>query len=196
MTDTTTGKLRLAAMKHYAVLAYGAVGSIAAIGLMVVGVLLVGLAIPVLLAGLGLVEIGVDLTTGPLIVSGLVLGVAGGFFLGVASESPLGRGRRLHGFRIWEVGVGRAIAALGVGFGLFFAYRLVLSTLTELPEPLMKGVETLRAAGVSGMVAMPLIGVPLSLLVLAAPTSREWLKRLDIPAMFLTWLIAALISLT
>lgn len=196
MTDTTTGKLRLAAIKHYAVLAYGAVGSIAAIGLMVVGVLLVGLAIPVLLAGLGLVEIGTDLTTGPLIVSGLVLGVAGGFFLGVSSESPLGRGRRLHGFKIWEVGVGRAIAALGVGLGLFFSYRLVVSALTELPEPLMKGVETLRAAGVSGMVAMPLIGVPLSLLLLTAPTRREWLKRLDIPAMFLTWLVAALISLT
>lgn len=180
-------------LKHYAVLAYGAIGSALALGLMVLGALLVGLAVPVLLAGFGLVEIAHDMSTAPLLTSALILGVAGGFCLGVASESPLGRGRRLQGFKIWEVGIGRTLAVFAVGFGLLFVYRVLGSMIGDVPAPLYKGLEAIRAVGTAGMIGMPLIGVPLSLLVRAAPTQRQWVNRLDQSAMFVVWVIASLI---
>lgn len=182
-----------AMLKHYAVLAYGAIGSALALGLMVLGALLVGLAVPVLLAGFGLVEIAHDMSTAPLLTSALILGVAGGFCLGVASESPLGRGRRLQGFKIWEVGIGRTLAVFAVGFGLLFVYRVLGSMIGDVPAPLYKGLEAIRAVGTAGMIGMPLIGVPLSLLVRAAPTQRQWVNRLDQSAMFVVWVIASLI---
>ena len=185
-----------ATLKRYAILAYGAAGSALALGLLVVGTLTVGLAVPVLLAGFGLVEIEGDLTTAPLIISAMLLGVAGGFCLGVASESPLGRGRRLQGFKIWEVGIGRTLAVFGVGFGFLFVYRLLSGIVGDVPAPLYKGIETIRAVGATGMVIMPLVGVPLSLLVRWLRTNRDWVNRLDSPVLFAVWYIAALMNLT
>lgn len=195
MTDVETRRSGFATVKYYAILAYGAVGTVAAVGLMVAGSVLVGLAIPVLLAGLGIVDVEPEMTTGPLVISGLIVGLAGGFFLGVASESPLGRGRRLQGFKIWEVGIGRTLAVLATGLAFLTVYRLVLRWVGEVPIPLLKGIETLRAVGSAAILAMPLIGVPISLLVRAAPTRREWVRRLDEPALYLVWVIAALLTL-
>ena len=184
-----------ATVKRYAVLAYGALGSALALGLLVVGVLLVGLAVPVFLASFGLVDIGDDLGTAPLIISSMLLGVTGGVCLGVASESPLGRGRRLQGFKIWEIGIGRTLAVFLVGIGLLFVYRLISSVIGDVPYPLYKGVETFRAAGTSGMIAMPLIGVPLGLLLRWVPTDRTWINRLDTSLMFAVWVLASIITL-
>lgn len=185
-----------ATVKRYAILGYGAVGSALAVALMVLGVLLIGLSVPVFLSALGLVDLSQELNTAPALTSSLILAVAGGFCLGVASESPLGRGRRLQGFKIWEVGIGRTLAVFVIGFGLLFVYRLLSALIGDVPEPLYKGVEVFRAVGGAGMVAMPLIGVPLSLLIRAAPTKREWVTRLDHPAIFFVWVIASLIILT
>lgn len=186
-----------ATVKRYAVLGYGAAGSAFALALLVIGVLMVGLAFPVLLAGFGLVEVeDGTLSTGPLLISALILGVAGGFFLGIASESPLGRGRRLQGYKIWEVGIGRTLAVVVIGFGLLFVYRVLSGAVGDIPYPLYKGLETIRATGAAGMIAMPFIGVPLSLLVRSVPTQRPWVNRLDNPAMFLVWFFAALMNLT
>ena len=69
------------------------------VGLMVLGSLLVGLSLAVLLAGFDIVDVVQELATAPLLISALVLAVAGLFCLGVASEGPLGRGRRLVGFK-------------------------------------------------------------------------------------------------
>jgi hypothetical protein len=166
------------------------------VGLMVLGALLVGLAIAVLLAGFELVDVSQDLSTASMLVSSLVLAVIGLFGLGVAAEGPLGRGRRLVGFKLWEVGVGRALAVLGVGFGALLAYEFIIQFLDGLPEPLHKGTEGLRVVGVAGMTVMPLLGVPLSLLARWAPTRWPWVPKADFPVMFVVWAVAAMMMLS
>ncbi|MEE8489531.1 MAG: hypothetical protein V3S43_04290, partial [Acidimicrobiia bacterium] len=116
MTETTVPKPSLFSMlKRYAILAYGALGTMLDVGLMVLGSLLVGLSVAVLLAGFDIVDVAGDLSTGTTLISAVVLAVTGLFCLGVASEGPLGRGRRLVGFNLWEVGIGRTLAVFGLG---------------------------------------------------------------------------------
>jgi hypothetical protein len=183
-------------VKRYAVLAYGALGTMADVGLLVLGSLLVGLAVSVLLAGFGLVDVVTEeISTGPMLVSALVLAVAGLFCLGLASEGPLGRGRRLIGFQLWEVGLGRIIAVVVVGFLGYFAHGLLEGVIEGLPVPLLKGAVAFRTVGVAGMTAMPLIGVPLSMLLRGAPVEQEWIHRADVPALFVVWSVATLILL-
>ncbi len=196
MIDNMASSQTVAVIKRYAILAYGALGTMFDVGLMVLGSLLVGLSIAVLLAGFDLVNVSQDLSTGAMLISAVVLAVVGLFFLGVASEGPLGRGRRLVGFKLWEVGIGRVISAFGLGFGALLLYELVLGLLEGLPRPLYQGTEGLRAVGLAGMTVMPLIGVPLSLLVRWIPVEYEWIRRTDIPAMFVVWAVAAMSFLT
>ena len=136
MTSTATAAGGLQLLKRYAILGYGAVGTMLDVGLMVLGSLLVGFAVSVLLAGFEIVNvIPEEMSSGAMLASALVLGVVGLFCLGVASEGPLGRGRRLVGFKLWEVGVGRILAVLGVGFAAFFAYDVLLGLIDDLPVP-------------------------------------------------------------
>jgi hypothetical protein len=162
------------------------------VGLMVLGSLLAGLAIAVLLAGFELVNVVQELSTGAMLASSLILAVVGLFCLGVASEGPLGRGRKLIGFQLWEVGIGRTVAVFLVGFGALLTYGVISGFLEDLPEPLHKGAEGLRAVGVAGMAVMPLVGVPLSLLVRWAPNAPAWLSKAEIPVLFVVWAIAAM----
>lgn len=197
MTEVTTSRpSAFALLKRYAVLAYGALGTMLDVGLMVLGAMLVGLAIAVLLAGFELADLSLELSTGTMLISAIVLAVSGLFCLGVASEGPLGRGRRLVGFKIWEVGIGRTLAVFGVGFGALLLYGFIGRFLDGLPEPLFKGTEAIRAVGVSGMTAMPLIGVPLSLLARSVRGSFAWVQYADVPVMFVVWAVAAMIVLT
>lgn len=198
MTEATVPESRgvLAMLKRYAILAYGALGTMLDVGLMVLGSVLVGLAIAVLLSGFELVQVSQDLSTAAMLVSSLVLAVIGLFCIGVASEGPLGRGRRLVDFRIWEVGIGRTLAVFGVGFAAVVGYRFLVQFLDGLPDPLHQGTEVLRAVGVAGMTAMPLIGVPLSLLVRWAPIKWAWVPRSDFAVMFVVWAIATMVVLT
>jgi hypothetical protein len=179
-------------VKRYAILAYGAFGTMLDVGLMVLGSLLVGLSIAVLLAGFEIVNVVQELSTGGMLASALVLAIVGLFCLGVASEGPLGRGRKLVGFQLWEVGIGRTVAVFLVGLAALLAYGLISGVLEDLPEPLHKGADGLRAVGIAGMVAMPLIGVPLSLLVRWAPNAPTWLDKADIPVLFVVWAIATM----
>lgn len=196
MTEATAPKPTVfATVKRYVILAYGAFGTMLDVGLMVLGSLLVGLAIAVLLAGFDIVDRSVELSTGAMLVSVIVLGVSGLFCLGLASEGPLGRGRRLIGFKLWEVGIGRELAVLAVGFGAVLLYGVVTRLVDGLPEPLHQGTQGLRAVGVAGMTAMPLIGVPLSLLVRGVPHRFRWAYTLDLPIMFVVWAVATMIIL-
>ena len=196
MTSTAAAAGGLQMLKRYAILAYGAVGTMLDVGLMVLGSLLVGFAVSILLAGFEIVNvIPEEMSSGAMLASALVFGVVGLFCLGVASEGPLGRGRRLVGFKLWEVGIGRILAVLGVGFAAFFAYGVLVGFLDGLPVPFRRGTEGLRAVGVTGMVAMPLIGVPLSLLFRWAPTRYSWMPTLDIPSLFVVWAIAVMVVL-
>jgi hypothetical protein len=178
--------------KRYAILAYGAFGTMLDIGLMVVGSLLVGLSISVLLAGFGLVSVVQDLSTGAMLASALVLAVIGLFALGVAAEGPLGRGRRLIGFKVWEVGIGRTLAVLAVGLLALLIYGLVDGLLEGVPAPIVMGARGIRATGIAALTAMPLIGVPLALLVRWYPNGPSWLGRAEIPVMFVVWAVATM----
>lgn len=196
MIDNMTSSQTFAVIKRYAILAYGALGTMFDVGLMVLGSLLVGLSVAVLLAGFDLVNLSQALSTGAMLVSAVVLAVVGLFFLGVASEGPLGRGRRLVGFKLWEVGIGRIFAVFGLGFGALLLYELVLGLLEGLPRPLYQGNEGVRAVGLAAVTVMPLIGVPLSLLVRWIPVEHEWVHRADVPVMFVVWAVAAMSFLT
>lgn len=197
MTETVQRSDPLALIKRYLILAYGGFGSMLDVGLMVLGALLVGLAVAVLLAGLELVNvIPEDLSTGAMLVSALVLGVVGLFCLGVAAEGPLGRGRRLVGFKLWEVGIGRTLAVFGVGFLALAAYGFITGFLDGLPAPLHQGTEGLRAVGIAGMTAMPIIGVPLSLVFRWLAARYRQMPLIDIPIMFIVWAVATMVVLT
>lgn len=197
VTDSSPGSGRFDSVKRYGILTYGAVGTMADVGLMVLGSLLVGLAVAVLLGGFGLVEVTVEeLSTGEMLISAIVLAVIGLFCLGVAAEGPLGRGRRLRGFKLWEVGIGRTLAVFGVGFVSLLIYDLIGGLLEGVPSPLFKGTEGFRAVGIAGMTVMPLLGVPLSLLFRAAPDRVAWIRQGDIPSMFIVWTVAAMMILT
>ena len=197
VTETTSSRGATGVLKRYAILAYGAVGTMADVGLMVLGSLVVGLALAVLLGGFGLVDVSTEeMSTGEMLISAIVLAVVGLFCLGVASEGPLGRGRRLVGFKIWEVGIGRTLAVFGVGLLALVLYDFIGGLLENVPTPLYKGTEGFRAVGVAGMTAMPLIGVPLSLLTRAAPDHIAWVRQADIPMLFIVWTVAAMYVLT
>lgn len=196
MTESTSRTDPLEMVKRYSILAYGAFGTMLDVGLMVLGSLLVGLAIAVLLAGFELVNVIQELSTGGMLASALVLAIVGLFCLGVASEGPLGRGRKLIGFQLWEVGIGRTVAVFLVGLAALLTHGLISEFLQDLPEPLHKGAEGLRALGIAGMVVMPLIGVPLSLLVRWAPNGPAWLDKAEIPVLFVVWAIATMAIFT
>jgi hypothetical protein len=193
MTEGTPSRGAGDVLKRYGILAYGAIGTMADVGLMVLGSLVVGLALAVLLGGFGLVDVSTEqMSTGEMLISAIVLAVVGLFCLGVASEGPLGRGRRLVGFKLWEVGIGRTLAVFGVGFLSLVLYDFLGGLLENVPTPLYKGTEGFRAVGIAGMTAMPLIGVPLSLLVRAGPDRMAWVRQADIPLMFIVWTVAAM----
>ena len=120
-------------LRHYVSLALGAGGTMLDVGLVVVGTLLLGLAMAVILDGFDLVTIGLGLSTGAMLGSGLVIGIVGGFALGVASEGPLGRGRRLEGYDGVEVLVARMVAAVVVGLVFLLIRSYLIDPAAELP---------------------------------------------------------------
>jgi hypothetical protein len=184
-------------IKRYAILAYGTIGTVGAVGLLVLGSLLVGLSIAVLLEGFGLVDVFTEeLSTGATLISAIVLAVVGLFCLGVASEGPLGRGRRLVGFQLWEIGIGRTLAAFVSGLIGLLIYGMLSGPLEGLPGPVIKGAEGIRAVSVAGMTVMPLLGVPLSLATRLSPEPYLWVREAEVPVFFVVWAVSAMIILT
>ena len=196
MTDTQANT-SMGLLKRYGILAYGAFGTMADVGLMVLGAILVGLAVAVAIGGFGLMTVtNEDLSTGEMLVSAIVLAVMGAFCLGVASEGPLGRGRRLVGFKLWEVGIGRTLAVFLVGLIGLLIFQFVGGLVEGVPTPIFHGLEVMRVTGVVGMTVMPLVGVPLSLAFRAAPDSYAWLRSGDLPVMFVVWAVAVFVQLS
>lgn len=195
MLDAIRKSDAVATLRRYGILAYGCIGTMFDIGLMVLGSLLLGLAVSVLLVGLDLVSREQDLSTGAMLISSMVLAVVGLFCLGIASEGPLGRGRRLVGFKLWEVGVGRAFAVFLAGLAAMIVYGFAGGLVEDVPQPIVTGVEALRILGTTGMTVMPLVGVPLSVLARWQSAEHEWAALAEIPLMFVVWVIAIMLSL-
>ncbi|HWL49390.1 MAG TPA: hypothetical protein VNT92_05890 [Acidimicrobiia bacterium] len=192
MTDDIARVDSRDATKRYAILAYGSLGTMLDVGLMVIGSLLVGLAASVVLAGFDIVNVIQDLSTGAMLASSVALAVIGFFCLGVAAEGPLGRGRRLIGFKLWEVGLGRIIAVFVVGLLFLIVHGLVDGPAEGLPLPVTTGVAGVRAVGVAGMTVMPLLGVPVALAARWYPEGPDWLRSTEIPIMFVVWAVATM----
>lgn len=182
-------------VKRYGTLAYEAFGTMLDTGLIVIGTLLVGLGVSILLGGFDIFGSLPDLSTGAMLGSSLILSIVGMFALGVAAEGPLGRGKQLSGYSIWEIGIGRSISSFLVGFGLLLVHSFVVGLIDDLPEVLARGAEGIHSVAVAGMVVVPLVGVPLSLLIRSAPEEYGWARRYQIPAIFVVWVIATMILL-
>lgn len=195
MLDAVRKSDAVATLRRYGILSYGSFGTMFDVGLMVLGSLLTGLALSILLVGLDFVSRELELSTGAMLISSMVIAVVGLFCLGIASEGPLGRGRRLVGFKLWEVGVGRALAVFLTGLVVIIAYRLVAGLLEEVPGPILTAAEGLRTVGVTGMTVMPLLGVPLSIAARWLSAEQRWAGLAEIPVMFLVWVVAVMISL-
>lgn len=176
-------------------LAMGAFGTMLDVALVVLGTALLGLALAVLLDGFELVQIGFDLSTGALLGSGLVIGIMGGFAIGVASEGPLGRSRRLVGYNELHVLLARLVASVVVG-GLFLVARDFLEGFAlELPLPFQVGVEAMRAVAIAGMTTVPLLAVPIAWLIRTGRLGRAIALDGDIPLLFLVWAITTMLLL-
>lgn len=195
MNEVFGGQSPAERLKRYGTLAYGAMGNMFDVGLVVLGTLFFGLGVTVLLAGFDVVGAITDMSTPAMLGSSIILIVVGMFALGVASEGPLGRGRRLIGFNIWEIGIARAISAFFVGLVMLMIHRLTAGIVDDLPVVFLRGADGLRAVSVAGMLAVPLVGVPLSLLVRNLDDGYDWLKRYEVHSVFVVWLIATLILL-
>ena len=183
-----------AARRHIA-LALGAFGTMLDVALIVVGSALLGLAITVLLDGFELVNLAMDLSTGAMLGSGLVIGIVGGFALGVASEGPLGRGRRSLDSSETHILIARFVSALLVGGLLILGVGYLEDFAADLPEPFGISVEIIRVVGIGGLTAVPVIAVPLAWLTRTGRLGSAMAADGDIPIMYLVWAIAAMVQL-
>jgi hypothetical protein len=158
----------------------------------VVGTGLVGLAIAVLLDGFEVVDLDLGTGIGGTLGAGLVIGVCGGFALGVASEGRYGMARSIEGFPSLEVAIGRLVGIVIMAFALLFAADRLTPLVTDLPYAFTVGVEVVRSVGSSGFVAA-FLGVPASWGVRRGLDRLGWGASLAIPTLFVIWLIAALV---
>lgn|SRR5690606_10723838 len=182
-------------LRHQLALAWGALGTMLDVALIVVGSALLGLAVAVLLDGFELVTIGLDLSTGAMLGSSLVIGIVGGFALGVASEGPLGRGRRLVGYQETHILVARLVAAVAVGLTLMVVRMLIEDFLAELPLPFGVAAEVIQAAAVAGVTAVPILAVPLAWWTRSGGFGEAMAADGDIPIMYFVWAVATMILL-
>lgn len=165
------------------------------VGLVVVGSALLGLAIAVLLDGFDLVSVGLGLSTGAMLGSSLVIGIIGGFALGVASEGPLGRSRRSVGLAENQILLARILASVVVGLLLLLVRSLVDGFLSDLPFPFQVGADIIQAAAVAGFTAVPVIAVPLAWWMRSGGFGSTVAADGDIPLMYAVWAIATMVLL-
>lgn len=187
-----TSRPRLSTLRYYATLSVSAGRALLDLGMMVVGVGLVGLGFAVLLRGMALIDPTLELSTGAVLVSSLVLGVSGAFALGVTSEGGMRAARRLiGGFHPLEAAAARVVAAALVGILLLVVAGRLGPLVADLPFPLQVGVAAVHAAGAAAFVVAPLGTALVWLLV-------DWLHwdavvpGLDVPVVFLVWAVAAM----
>jgi len=170
-------------------------GTMLDVALIVIGSALLGLAVAVLLDGFDLVSIGLDLSTGAMLGSSLVIGIVGGFALGVAAEGPLGRGRRSVGQNENHVLLARLVASLVVGLILLAVRNLIDEFLVELPVPFEIGAEIIQAAAVAGMTAVPVLAVPLAWWTRSGGFGTAMAADGDIPLMYFIWAVTTMFLL-
>lgn len=180
-------------LRHYVSLGMGTMGTMLDVALIVLGSVLLGLAAAVVLDGFDLVDAGLDLSTGAMLGSGLVIAIVGGFALGVASEGPLGRGRRVLGHDELEITVARVLAAVVVGLLVLLARSYLVDLVAELPAPFGVGVDALRAVGMASLTAVPIVAVPLAWWVRSGAFGAGLATDGDVPVLYFVWAVATMV---
>lgn len=192
---TTPPRAGPSAARQRIALAWGAFGTMLDVALVVIGSALLGLAIAVLLDGFDLVSINLGLSTGAMLGSSLVIGIVGGFALGVASEGPLGRSRRSVGLNENHVLLARVLAVVVVGLILMVVRNLIDEYLVDLPVPFEIAGDIIQAVSVAGMTVVPLLAVPLAWWMRSGGFGSALAVDGDIPLMYLIWAIATMFLL-
>jgi hypothetical protein len=196
VTETSGAMFRVlpaAGWRHYLRLGVNAFATMLDLGLFAVGAGVVGLAASLILVGFGLVEADLEMSTGALLVSALVLAVVGAFFAGVASEGPVRRNRPIVGHNDFEITLARAAASVVVGAMFLLVAGRLAPLLEEMPAPFLSAVDLLRVAGRVGLWVMPLIGLPLSLGVKRTALLGEAVEETDLPLLFAVWAMAIML---
>jgi hypothetical protein len=161
------------------------------LGLAAVGAALVGLAAAILLAGFGVVDRSVALSTGGLLGSALVIGIVGAFALGLASEGGLGASPPPPVRRWWR---SAAMAAGGVVVGVMLVVvaRWLAEPVAELPVVFALAREVVRAAGVGGVI-LSLTLIPLLWVVREYGNWGGVLDEIEVPLVFTAWTLLVLL---
>jgi len=178
-------------VRYYLVLAAGTFRTALDVAMLVAGTALVGLAAALLLSGLEIVDGNVGLGLGAALGSSLVIGLCGGFALGVASEGRYGSDRRLDRFPSIEVAIGRAVAIALMSIVLGWAAGRLGPMVADLPSPFAVAVEVVRTVAVTGFIAA-IVGVTLAWGVRRGLDRLGWGLSLEIPTLYLTWLVLAI----
>jgi hypothetical protein len=161
------------------------------LGLAATGVALVGLAAAVLLAGFGVVDRSVALSTGGLLGSALVIGVVGAFALGLASEGGLGASPPPPAPRWWR-SAAMAIGGVVVGVMLVVVAGWLAKPVAELPVVFALAREVVRAAGVGGVI-LSLTVIPLLWVAREYGKAGGTLDEIEVPLIFTAWTLVVLL---
>jgi len=180
-------------LRYYLTLVGGTIRTALDVGMLVAGTGLVALGVSVILDGLEIVDVGLGLGLGPSLGAGLVIAVCGGFGLGVASEGRYGSDRRLDGFPSLEIALGRLVGVVLVSALLAWAAGRLAPLVVDLPYPFEVAVEVVDTVASSGFVAA-LVGVSLAWFVRLGLDRLGWGASLEIPALYVTWLLLAILS--
>jgi hypothetical protein len=181
--------------RYYTRLAINSFATMLDLGLFTLGAALVGVGLAVLLAGFDVVDADLDLSTGSVLVSALVLGVVGTFSMGIASEGPVRRASTFVPHNDHERAIGRAIASFLVGLILIAVADRLARFADDVSAPLVTGIELVRTTGRAALWPVPLIGVPLAWGIHRSRILGESAEELDLPIMFATWVVAVILFL-
>lgn len=198
LTDTSSrvfSSRANAGWKHYVRLAANAFATMLDLGLFAFAAALIGLAAAIALITVGIVDVEIDLSTGPLLVSSLVLIVVGCFAAGIASEGPIRRNRKIVGNSELEIAIARAVSAVVVGLLFLLAARQLQPLVDDVPSPLNMGIGLLELAGRVGLWIMPLIGVPLALGVKLTELLGKAVEETELPVLFVVWIVGMMFLL-
>jgi hypothetical protein len=178
--------------RYYLTLLLGTLRSGLDVAMLVVGTGLCGLAVAVLLDGFDLVALDLGTGIGGTLGAALVIGVCGGFALGVASEGRYGMARSVDSFPVLEVAIGRIVGVVLVSIGLLVAAGRLSPLVGDLPYAFSVAIEVIRSTGAAGFIG-GLVGVPASWGVRRGLERLGWGGGLAIPTIYVVWLLAALV---
>ena len=163
------------------------------VGFLVTGTGLVGIGIALLLNGFGVVELVVDDNLGQALAVGLVISMMGGFFVGIATEGPIGHAVRVPSTKSWE----SVVAAVPALFVFIWATggmeRISDRLLVPYSDHFLFVASYFNAVQRGGITSGLLVGLPLMWAVREFLAPRMRLFRNVAPGvLFIAWMIGVI----